>query len=72
MRPGEYVGTPPDQPLMVLGDLTELNVRIDIDEHDIPRFKPGMPGTASVRGNARDTVPLPLFVSNLTSSQSYR
>lgn len=58
VRPGEYVGTPPDQPLVVLGDLTQLNVRIDIDEHDIPRFKHGMPGTASVRGNARDRVPL--------------
>ncbi len=58
VRPGEYVGTPPDQPLWCLGDLAQLHVRIDIDEQDIPRFKSGMPGTASIRGNARELIPL--------------
>ncbi|MES1213090.1 MAG: HlyD family efflux transporter periplasmic adaptor subunit [Singulisphaera sp.] len=58
VRPGEYVGTPPDQPLVVLGDLQRLHVRIDIDEQDIPRFRPGLPGTASMRGDAGHRIPL--------------
>jgi len=58
VRPGEYVGTPPGQPLVVLGDLERLHVRIDIDEQDIPRFRPGMSGTASVRGNASQMIPI--------------
>ncbi len=58
VRPGEFVGTPPDQPLIVLGDLERLHVRIDIDEQDIPRFHPGMPGTASVRGKATHPIPI--------------
>ena len=58
VRLGEYVGTPPGQPLMVLGDLSHMHVRVDIDEHDIPRFRQGIPGVASVRGNATKQIPL--------------
>ena len=46
VRPGEYVGTLPGQSLMMLGDLTMYHVRVDIDEHDIPRFRPGSPARA--------------------------
>src|SRR5262249_40789606 len=38
VRPGEYVGAPPGQALVVLGNINQLHVRVDIDEHDIPRF----------------------------------
>ncbi|MBX7168901.1 MAG: HlyD family efflux transporter periplasmic adaptor subunit [Pirellulales bacterium] len=58
VRPGEFVGTPPGQPLVVLGDLSRLHVRVEIDEQDIPRFRPGMPGKAVVRGG--DGKPIPL------------
>jgi len=58
VRPGEYVGTPPGQPLVVLGDLAQMHVRIDIDEHDIPRYRPGIPGVACVRGNASHKIAL--------------
>ena len=58
VRPGEYVGTPPDQPLVVLGDLERLHVRIDVDEQDIPRFRPGLPGTACVRGHSAQKFPI--------------
>lgn len=58
VRHGEYVGTPPGAPLVVLGDLSRLHVRVDIDEQDIPRYRSGSPGTAYVRGDA--TKPLPL------------
>lgn len=58
LRVGEYVGTPPGQPLLVLGDLSKLHVRIDIDESDIPRFRPGMSGQAFVRGAAETPLQL--------------
>jgi multidrug resistance efflux pump len=52
VRPGEYVGTPPGQALVVLGDVGTLHVRVDIDEHDISRFVPGGPARAMVKGDA--------------------
>lgn len=58
VRPGEYVGAPPSQALVVLGNLRRLHVRVDIDEHDIPRFKPGAPARASLRGNPQIQYPL--------------
>jgi HlyD family secretion protein len=62
VRPGEYVGTPPSQALVVLGSVHNLNVRVDIDENDIPRaysyFKAGVPAFASPRGDPSKTFPL--------------
>jgi HlyD family secretion protein len=51
VRPGEFVGTPPDKTLVLLGDARQPHVRADIDEHDIPRFRPELPATAFVRGD---------------------
>lgn len=53
VRPGEFVGTPPGQPLIIMGDLSVLNVRVDIDEQDVPRFRPGLPGKGFLRGDAK-------------------
>ena len=58
VRPGEYVGTTAGQPLVVLGTVGRLHVRVDIDENDIGRFRPGMPGVASPRGNPGQKFPL--------------
>lgn len=58
VRVGEYVGTPPGQTLVMLGDLSQLHVRIDIDESDIPRYRPGVPGRAFVRGAAETPLPI--------------
>lgn len=58
VRPGEYVGTPPNQALIVLGNVRELHVRVDIDEHDIPRYRKGAPAQAMVRGNPQVSFPL--------------
>jgi HlyD family secretion protein len=52
VRPGEYVGTPPGQALVVLGDVGTLHVRVDVDEHDISRFLAGAPARAMVKGDA--------------------
>jgi HlyD family secretion protein len=51
VRPGEFVGTPPNQPLVMLGNVDLLHVRVDVDEFDIPRFRPQLPATAVPRGN---------------------
>ena len=51
VRPGEFVGTPPDEPLVVLGSAESPHIRVDIDENDIPRFQPGLPARAVIRGN---------------------
>lgn len=59
VRPGEYVGAPPDQALIVLGDVTQLHVRVDIDEYDIPRFVPNAPARATLKGQpSKDFFPL--------------
>jgi multidrug resistance efflux pump len=58
VRPGEYVGAPPGQPLIVLGNVDTLHLRIDIDEQDLPRFRTGLPGRGYVRGDATNPVSL--------------
>jgi HlyD family secretion protein len=58
VRPGEFVGAPPDQPLVVLGDVTQLHVRVDIDEYDIPRFVPDAPARATLKGQPDNYFPL--------------
>lgn len=58
VRPGEYVAAAPGTAMVALGTVGRLHVRVDIDENDIPRFRPGIPGTASPRGNPRAAFPL--------------
>ncbi|MGH7176300.1 MAG: HlyD family secretion protein [Tepidisphaeraceae bacterium] len=40
-----------DIPLMLLGDVKTLHVRVDVDEHDAWRLKPDAAARASLRGN---------------------
>jgi multidrug resistance efflux pump len=58
VRPGEFVGTPANQPLVILGNTERLHVRVDIDEYDIPRFHAGLPAVAVPRGNLQEKYPL--------------
>ncbi len=58
VRPGEFVGAPPGQALVVLGSIDQLHVRVDIDENDIPRYQPGASGVAMVRGQSDREFPL--------------
>jgi HlyD family secretion protein len=53
VRPGEYVGSTPGQVYVVLGDVSKLHIRVDIDEHDLPRFRPGSQARANPRGDAK-------------------
>lgn len=52
VRPGEFVGAPPGQALVVLGNVDRLHVRVDIDEFEIGRFDPASAARAVPRGNA--------------------
>ena len=52
IRPGEYAqGGILSEPLILMGDLERLNVRVDIDENDAWRFRAGSSAVAFVRGN---------------------
>ncbi len=58
VRPGEFVGAPPGQPLVVLGSVNQLHVRVDIDEYDIPRFVPNSQARATLKGQPKEWFPL--------------
>jgi HlyD family secretion protein len=58
VRPGEFVGAPANQALVVLGSTTQLNVRVDIDEYDIPRFLQDAPARATLKGHSDGFFPL--------------
>jgi multidrug efflux pump subunit AcrA (membrane-fusion protein) len=58
VRAGEYVGAPPGQALMILGDVSTLHVRVDLDETDIGRFRPDLAGRAITRGVNKRELPL--------------
>jgi HlyD family secretion protein len=54
IRPGEFAQSGVlAQPLILLGNLDKLHVRVDIDENDAWRFDPSSPAMAFVRGNPR-------------------
>ncbi|MCC6737644.1 MAG: HlyD family efflux transporter periplasmic adaptor subunit [Planctomycetia bacterium] len=56
VRPGEYALT--GAPLVVLGATDVLHVRVDVDENDAWRFKPGAAAVGFVRGNSDLTTKL--------------
>ncbi len=51
LRAGEYASATAGPGLIVLGDLSRLAVRVDIDENDAWRFRAGASARVSVRGN---------------------
>jgi RND family efflux transporter MFP subunit len=59
IHPGEYaMAGVPQTPLMVLGDVETLHVRVDVDENDAWRLDRGAGATAYVRGNRNLSTPL--------------
>lgn len=54
VRPGEFAPAGPlTIPLMIVGNLDDLHVRVDIDENDAWRFRPDSKAVAFLRGNRR-------------------
>lgn len=58
VRPGQFAAMAWREPMIVLGDVAQLNLRVDIDEHDLPLFRKNMAATAYLRG--RPDAPFPL------------
>lgn len=58
IRAGEYASTSPKAPAMVLGNLEELQVRADVDEQSATRIRPGQKGTAYIKGDTKNPIPL--------------
>jgi len=53
IRPGEAVDAASGKALLVLGDVSRRHVRVDIDEHDIPRFRTDAPAVGLFRGDTQ-------------------
>lgn len=60
LEPGEYAN-PSGQPVLVLGNLTILNVRAFVHEQDSPALRMGARGTAIVIGEKRYAFPLTML-----------
>lgn len=59
IREGEFASTGVlNQPLMLVGSIKTLYVRVDIDENEAWRIRPGSRATAFARGNKDITTPL--------------
>lgn len=59
VRPGQYAQVGPlGTPLMILGAVHPLHVRVDVDEHDAWRVRRGARAVASPRGNGSLKMPL--------------
>jgi HlyD family secretion protein len=59
VRLGQYAQCGPlSEPLMILGSITPLHVRVDVDEHDAWRVRGGALAVASPRGNGSIRIPL--------------
>jgi multidrug resistance efflux pump len=54
IRPGEFAPSGvTTEPLILLGNLDKLHVRVDIDENDAWRYQPESPAVAYIRGNSQ-------------------
>lgn len=79
-RPGAFAPAGQTTSLMLLGDLSTLHVRVDIDEHEAWRMQPGSTAEGCVRGNPALRTPLrfvriePLVIAkkSLTNDPSER
>lgn len=58
IRAGEYAGTAPKIPAMIIGQTDILQVRADIDEQNATRIRPGQKAMAYLKGDPRITFPL--------------
>jgi HlyD family secretion protein len=59
IRLGQYAQCGPlSEPLMILGGVTPLNVRVDVDEENAWRVKAGAPAQSSPRGDGITKIPL--------------
>jgi HlyD family secretion protein len=58
IRSGEAVDNLSGRSLIMLGDVRRKHVRVDIDEHDVPRFRQDGAATGVLRGDGETKFPL--------------
>jgi HlyD family secretion protein len=50
VRPGQFAALQWNEPLIILGDLDTLHVRVDVDENDLPMFERETKAIATLKG----------------------
>jgi multidrug resistance efflux pump len=60
VRLGQYAAFAWKEPMVVLGDIHRLHVRVDIDENDLPYFSTSSVALATLKGRPRVRFPLRL------------
>ena len=58
VREGEFAGTAPSEPLLILGEVDKLQVRADVDEQNAPLIQPEQPAVAFLKGSTQNAFPL--------------
>ena len=58
VRAGEFVSTTASRPPLVLGDISQVQVRADVDEQLAPRVQTGKPATGYLKGDASHPIAL--------------
>lgn len=58
IRPGEYIAASSAEPAILLGDIRLLQLRVDVDESDAPRIRPGCSAVAFLKGSREAAIPL--------------
>jgi HlyD family secretion protein len=58
VRPGQFAALAWKEPMIVLGDVNRLHVRVDIDENDLSRFREGVRAMATLKGRKEPRFPL--------------
>ena len=58
VRDGEFAGTAPQEPLMILGEVDKLQVRAEVDEQNAPLVEANRPAIAYLKGDTLRRLPL--------------
>jgi RND family efflux transporter MFP subunit len=58
IRPGEYASATPKSPAIVLGEVSHLQVRADVDEQNAARLQPGQKARAYLKGETTRPIEL--------------
>jgi multidrug resistance efflux pump len=61
VEPGRFAPTDPVKPAMVIGDMSTINIRAQVDEEELPRLQPGARAGARLRGASTKVLPLKML-----------
>ena len=61
VRLGQFAAMNWNEPMIILGDMHELHVRVDIDEQDLPYFAKSSRAVATLKGRPQVTIPAHLL-----------